>query len=239
MAPPLNRTGIILNLLAFLGFSVFCISTEAPLIQQDILKRCQDALLTHRISIRGLAVDGRDVILSGGPDAAITSFRARFALEGVLGVRTVRTRLLSDGQSTTGSQGAASEVVDGNPVLEPPTSGQQTAQIKIDAILQRQPISFKTDLATLTPQAEQALDEIASILSASPNLFCDIRGYDSHPREARQNWVLALQRALATEDYLQAKGIADWRLSTQALQTGESSDGRQTDRIVDLVVKAR
>jgi outer membrane protein OmpA-like peptidoglycan-associated protein len=234
MALPLNRTGIFLDLMAFLGFSIFCISTEAPLIQQDILKRCQDALLMDHISIRGLSVDGRDVILSGPADSALMSARARLSLEGLAGVRTIRTEPIS------AAGNAEMDRLDDNRIAEPPTKSQQSeAQNRIDTILQNEALGFKADTATLTPESERSLDKIAAILSSSPNLLCDIRAYDSHPRDAHKTWVLALQRALATEDYLVAKGIAEWRLSTQALQTGERSDGRRTDRIVDLVVRVR
>jgi outer membrane protein OmpA-like peptidoglycan-associated protein len=234
MAPPLNRTAILINLAIFVGFSVFCISTQAPLIQEDILKRCQDVLTMHHIPIRGLTVDGRDVVLSGAPESAIASARARRVVQQVPGVRTVRTKLIS-----AGAKGVPHSS-DDNGVPELPTSTQQReVQARIDGVLQNQSITFRPDSAVLTPESGAVLDQIAAYLAESPTVLCEIRGYDSQSREARQKWLLALQRALAAEDYLESKGIADWRLSTRVFQIGEGTEGRRTDRVVDFVVKAR
>lgn len=232
MAPPLNRTAILLDLTAFVGVSVFCIITQAPLIQQDILKRSQDALLTHRIQIRGLAVDGRDVVLNGTADAAIASVRAQRIVEEVAGVRRVRIEVLEGTQAN--SPGSLESG------LESATEGQQKdVQAKIDSVLENQSITFQTDSAVLTAESEAVLNKIIVYLKETPNLACEIRGYNSQPRGARQDWVMAFQRALATEDYLEARGIADWRLSTRAFQTGEGGEVRRTDRVVDLVVRAK
>ena len=255
MAPPLNRSAIFLNLAAFFGVGVFCISTDAPIIQQDIKERCQDTLLLHRISIKGLDVDGRDVILTGAPESALLSPPARSAVAAVRGVRAVLTRVLPAGPAPASDIGAneSTSPQTPNPLL------QQEVQRKIDRVLENQGISFKADTTALTPQSELALDQIATYLAQAPSLLCEIRGYDIqlpeageaeagqnnlqqrdlHQIETRQNWVLALQRALAAEDYLEGKGIADWRLSTRAYHVGEGTEGRRTDRPLDLVVRTR
>jgi outer membrane protein OmpA-like peptidoglycan-associated protein len=223
MARVVNRTAILINLGAFVAFSVFCVSTQAPLIQQDILKRCQDALLIHKLPIEGLSVDGRDVVLSGPPESEIISAQARTVLSDVRGVREIRVWVLPESQAATGV-----------------SAQQRKLQNKIDGVLEKQPIAFRTDSAMLTPESETALQQIAAYLAESPTLLCEIRGYDKDPSESRQNWVLALQRALSTEDYLVSNGIAEWRLSTRAFQSGEAvADRRHGDRVVDLVVRAR
>lgn len=230
MASQLNRPAIFLNLAAFVGVSVFCVSTDAPIIQQDIRKRCQDTLLIHRISTQGLAVDGRDVILTGDLDSSLLSPATRATLAAVDGVRVVIT----------------------HPHALEPTAfensrlPQQEVQHKIDTLLENQDIAFKADTTSLTSDSELALDKVVSYLAQAPNLLCEIRGYDMPPsaashnqNETHQNWVLALQRALAVEDYLESKGIADWRLSTRAFHMGEAPDGRRNTHPLDFVVRSR
>jgi len=224
MAPPLNRTAILLNLAAFLGVSVFCISTDAPIIQQDILKRCQETLLLHRVSISGLSVDGRDVLLSGEAQSAILNPIVRVAVEHVNGVRVVRTRILAGNSSA---------------ISGPGTARPEDIQRKIDRVLENQSISFKTDTTTLTPQSELALDKIAAYLGGTPGMLCEIRGYDVQTQAGHQNWVLALQRALAVEDYLEGKGIPDWRLSTRAFHLGETPPAGRAVRPLDFFVRVK
>jgi hypothetical protein len=237
MASALNRTAIVFNLAAFVGISVLCISTQAPRMQGDILKRCQDTLLMHRIPIRGLSVDGRDVVLRGTPNSAITSDNTRLAIQAVLGVRSIRMEFIS---GTLDSGLDFPGTLDDRPALEPPPNRQQQeAQARIDRVLQDHELTFKTDSAVLALESQPALDQIVAILVQTPGLVCEIRGYARQPREARQKWLLALQRALATEDYLESKGIADWRLSARAREIGEGTAGRPTDRLVDFIVKAR
>jgi outer membrane protein OmpA-like peptidoglycan-associated protein len=76
-------------------------------------------------------------------------------------------------------------------------------------------------------------------LAAAPGLVCEIRGYGGPKQAAQQNWALALQRALAAEEYLENKGIADWRLSTRAVHAGEAAQGARTDREMDFLVRAK
>jgi outer membrane protein OmpA-like peptidoglycan-associated protein len=228
MAPRLNRTAIFLNLAAFLGVSVFCVSTDAPMIQQDILKRCQDTLLMRRVSIRGLAVDGRDVRLSGGAQEPIVSPAVVSAVQHVAGVGTVETVVQKGGSANAGPPNSAAS-----------QARAEDIQRKIDEVLENQGISFKTDTTTLTRESELALDKIATYLAGAPGMLCEIRGYDIQTPAGRQNWVLALQRALAVEDYLEGKGIPDWQLSTRAFHAGEMAGERRALRPLDFLVQEK
>jgi outer membrane protein OmpA-like peptidoglycan-associated protein len=209
------------------------------LIQDDILKRCQDVLRLNRIPIAGLTVDGRDVLVTGPPNSPIVSSRALLALEKVTGVRIVRAQITYGTDGTSGNPGAPSGASEAAPARPADLALEKEIQARIDAELTASGIQFRSDTATLTAESELLLDKIATHLTENPRLACEIRGLDSQPREIRQNWVLALQRALATEDYLETKGISDARLSTRVLEAGQASDGRPTDRLVDLVVKTQ
>jgi outer membrane protein OmpA-like peptidoglycan-associated protein len=238
MAPSINRTAVILNLTVFFGFAVLCVAIEAPMIQEDILKRCQDAFMMNSIPIQGLSVRGRDVVLSGLPESEIMSSRAHFLVADLKGVRDVRTNVVHE-------MPTAAEEND----LEPSAGARQREiQNRIDRLLDNRQIGFRPDSAVLTPEGQKVLDEVAKYLSDAPSLRCEIWGYDNELQDARQGVVWALLRALSTEDYLIGRGIAEWRLSTHAVRAGEEArkaapfpgaQGRRSDRGVDLVVKAR
>lgn len=223
------RSGIVLSLLTFVGFSVFCISIEAPLIQDDILKRSQDLLLAHHIPISGLSVNGRDVILTGPSDSVLTSPHTLHLLEQMKGVRVVTVR----------HQDGASDAYPDSSLRPSGNTQQHEIQQKVDGVLQNKEISFERGTAVLTPESEALLDRISSLLLEASSLQCDIRGYYDAGTDSRDNWTLALQRTLAVEDYLISKGVAEWRLSTHASQAGELSDRRPANRIVDLLVEVR
>jgi outer membrane protein OmpA-like peptidoglycan-associated protein len=180
-------------------------------------------------------VSGRDVLLNGFPESEIMSPQTRSVVAGVKGVRTVRRKVLRE-----------TEVAPQERDLDPgETAQQREVQERIDHRLDNQTACFRADSAVLTPDGQKALDEISRFLSEAPSLRCEIRGYGDKSRTPGEGGVLALRRALATEDYLISKGIAEWRLSAHAFGSTagaarvEPAEGRRSDLMIDLVVKAR
>ena len=257
MAPSINRTAIVLNLTAFFAFVVLCEMTQVPMIQEDILKRCQDAFMTHGIPIQGLSVEGRDVVLKGLPQSEIISSRTYSLAAGLNGVRDVRTKVVHQDSVTADEK-----------VLAPVASTRQRElQDKIDRLLDNREIEFSPDSAELTPASEKVLDEVSRYLTEDRGFRCEIWVYASP--DPGQGVTRAMLRALSTEDFLIGKGIAEWRLSAYALKFGGQEQGlspkdlgsrqgedqtavpaapagslnlaaqrRRADRMVDLVVKA-
>jgi len=157
------------------------------------------------------------VLLSGDAQSPLLSPVIVSAVEQVQGVRVVKTRILADNVYTGPLNSADLER-------------------KIDEVVENQGISFKTDTTTLTPESERALDKIATYLAGAPGMLCEIRGYDIQTAAGHQNWVLALQRALAVADYLEGKGIPDWQLSTRAFHAGEE---HRAARPLDFLVRVK
>jgi outer membrane protein OmpA-like peptidoglycan-associated protein len=255
MAPSINRTAVFLNLATFLAFVLLCEVTQAPMIQEDVLKRCQDAFMAHGIPIQGLSVEGRDVVLRGLPQSEIVSSRTYSLAAGLSGVRAVRTDVVKQMPAPSEEKVAASAA----------SERQREIQDRIDGLLGKQKIDFRPDGAQLTLASEKVLDEASRYLSEAPSLRCEIWVYANESPAARQSVMWAMLRALSTEDYLIGKGIAEWRLSTYALREGDKGqDGaqkvgqeesavpaapasslsfmagrRRLNRTVDLVVRAR
>jgi outer membrane protein OmpA-like peptidoglycan-associated protein len=222
-----SRISVGLCVAITLALDYLCIASRAPMIEEDIAARCRAALVSHQIRPEGLSVSGRDVLLTGTETSAIASEETRIMLEHVKGVRVVKVQYTS---------GEPSGAYAGTKQEEPADDRARVIQEMIDGVLQNERIEFKPDSAALTPRSRIVLDSIATILSKAPNSRCEIRGISQASSNEQRDWMMSLQRALATEDYLVGKGVADWRLSAQAFRTGTGASGQHQ---IEFVVKER
>jgi outer membrane protein OmpA-like peptidoglycan-associated protein len=198
------------------------------MIEQDIATRCREVLAANHIKADGLSVSGRDVLLSGVEGSPMLNPQTRLLLQRVAGVRVVDTELLKPSAVSSPDQTKLDQLK-----TEEPVSPQARAvQDRINAMLQTQAIEFRADSSMLTPQSQGVLNAIVPLLAQSPTLRCEIRGYSKEAPDSQRAWMMTLQRALSTEDYLVSKGIADWRLSAQVFRSPE-------DRQIDLIVRER
>lgn len=222
-----SRISVGLCVAVSLVLDYLCIAIRAPMIEEDVAARCRAVLLAHQIKPEGLSVSGRDVMLTGTETSAIASEETRILLEHVKGVRLVKVQYANVEPSGAYAGPKPDEQVEAR---------ARVIQEMIDGVLQTEHIEFKPDSATLTPRSRIVLDSIAAILSKGPNLRCEIRGISQASSNEQRDWMMSLQRALATEDYLVTKGVADWRLSAQAFRTGTGGGGQQQ---IQFVVKER
>jgi outer membrane protein OmpA-like peptidoglycan-associated protein len=207
----------------FAVFSVLCIASHAPMIEQDVVTRCREVLAANHIKADGLSVSGRDVLLTGVEGSPLLNPETRVLLERVAGVRVVAAELVKPSAVSSPDQTKRDE----------PVSPQVRAvQDRINAMLGTQAIEFRADSSLLTPQSQGVLNAIVPLLAQSPTLRCEIRGYSKEAPDSQHAWMVTLQRALSTEDYLVSKGIADWRLSAQVFRSPEN-------RQIDLIVRER
>jgi OOP family OmpA-OmpF porin len=102
-------------------------------------------------------------------------------------------------------------------------------------------IHFATGQATIQPDSEQTLGEIAKLLMASPDLKLRIEGYTDNVGSAASNLALSDKRAQAVVAWLTGKGIAGARLSakgfgqTNPVGDNTTEEGRAKNRRVELV----
>jgi outer membrane protein OmpA-like peptidoglycan-associated protein len=218
-----SRISIALCLAGFSVFSLLCIASHAPMIEQDIATRCREMLAANHIKADGFSVSGRDVLLTGVEGSPMLNPKTRLLLQRVPGVRVVETEL---------AKPSAASLPDQVKREEPQSPQARAVQEKINAMLQTQAIEFRADSSLLTPQSQGVLNAIVPLLAQSPALRCEIRGYSKEAPDAQRAWMVTLQRALSTEDYLVSKGIADWRLSAQVFHSPEN-------RQIDLIVRER
>lgn len=107
-------------------------------------------------------------------------------------------------------------------------------------------ILFDSGRADLKPEGQQALTEVAGVLSSIPDRDFQIAGHtDNIPiKSARfpSNWHLSTARALTVTTFLAEHGVAGGRLSaagygdTQPASSNDTPDGRQQNRRIEIVL---
>ena len=117
--------------------------------------------------------------------------------------------------------------------LEPPT------WFNFDRLL------FRTGSATLMPQSQEQLRNIAEIMKAYPTMKAKIGGYTDNVGDPSANLVLSQARAMNVRDSIVALGVASDRLSAEGygeqfpVASNDTEDGRQQNRRIALHVTAR
>jgi OOP family OmpA-OmpF porin len=103
-------------------------------------------------------------------------------------------------------------------------------------------IHFATDEATIEPESESTLEEIAVLLNEHADLTLAVVGHTDHRGSMDHNMALSRRRAEAVVDYLASEhGIAQSRLDAHGVgplapvATNETADGRARNRRVELV----
>ncbi len=103
-------------------------------------------------------------------------------------------------------------------------------------------IHFDTDQATIKPESESTLAEIASLLKNHPDLNLGVVGHTDAVGGLEYNMDLSERRAMAVVEYLTSEfDISDHRLSAHGVgflapqATNETEEGRARNRRVELI----
>jgi K(+)-stimulated pyrophosphate-energized sodium pump len=101
---------------------------------------------------------------------------------------------------------------------------------------------FNTDSATLRPESQEQLGNIAAILKAYPNVHIKIGGYTDNSGDAQNNLNLSKDRANGVMAELIALGISPDRLEAQGygeqfpVADNSTAEGRARNRRVSMRV---
>jgi outer membrane protein OmpA-like peptidoglycan-associated protein len=102
-------------------------------------------------------------------------------------------------------------------------------------------INFDTAKATIRPDSEPVLNEVATLLQRQPDWYLMIAGHTDNVGTDAVNVPLSRQRAEAVIAWLGAKGIDKGRLtaagfgSKKPLEDNSTDDGKAKNRRVDLI----
>jgi outer membrane protein OmpA-like peptidoglycan-associated protein len=211
------------------GASLFyCIPHDGHHIQHDLTGKGIALLAGKNISASGLAVDGRDVTLTGYEGGAEVSDGTVKLVQAVWGVRSVRTNIVRRRE------------------LPKPVVTQQQAHeaaASITGILKLQDVEFYSGSDRLTPSGQRTLNQVAAVLSKYPGMPVEIAGHTDSLGNAESNLALSRQRAAAVKQYLIGKGIVGGTLTdvgfgaSKPIASNATRTGRQENRRVEFHTK--
>jgi outer membrane protein OmpA-like peptidoglycan-associated protein len=102
-------------------------------------------------------------------------------------------------------------------------------------------VNFDTGKATIRPDSEPALTEMAKMLQANPSWAMLVAGHTDNVGAKEMNLALSRQRAESVVAWLTSHGVDKVRLApagfgdTRPLADNKDEEGRQKNRRVDLV----
>ncbi|MGQ4661046.1 OmpA family protein [Lysobacter sp. F6437] len=126
------------------------------------------------------------------------------------------------------------------PAPRPVSAGQMKRSIDADGKVALQ-VNFDTDKATLQPDADPLVEQIASLLRRDPALRLSIEGHTDAHGEASRNRALSRQRAETVRAALIVKGIDARRLRAQGFGAdrpvigNESVEAHARNQRIELV----
>jgi outer membrane protein OmpA-like peptidoglycan-associated protein len=106
-------------------------------------------------------------------------------------------------------------------------------------------LNFATGSATILPESQQQLDNIAEVLKAYPNVTVKVGGYTDKTGNPRANLRLSQSRAESVRTTLIGKGVAARRMVAEGygdkhpVADNATPDGRTRNRRIALRVTAK
>jgi len=116
---------------------------------------------------------------------------------------------------------------------------------EVEAVISLEGVHFDFDKATLRPEAMVILNNAAGLLTTHERVVVEVAGHTDSIGSEEYNQGLSERRANAVRDYLVSKGIKASRLTArgygelQPVATNDTSEGRQANRRVELIVLDR
>ena len=101
-------------------------------------------------------------------------------------------------------------------------------------------INFATDSATVQPQFQRTLDQIAGVLSEYRETLVDVYGHTDSTGSDAYNQSLSERRAVSVADYLAGHGVQSQRIATrgygesQPIASNDTDAGRSANRRVEV-----
>lgn len=118
----------------------------------------------------------------------------------------------------------------------------QTRDTARGLIVNMSDVLFATGQHALQPAAREKLAKVAGIVSGHPGLMLAIEGHTDSVGSDESNQLLSERRGSAVRDYLTQQGLASGSVAstglgeTQPVASNDTSDGRQQNRRVELVI---
>ncbi|MCP1468391.1 outer membrane protein OmpA-like peptidoglycan-associated protein [Sphingobium sp. OAS761] len=113
-----------------------------------------------------------------------------------------------------------------------------------DNLLLRMPsgITFGYDSATVQPQFQPTLNDVASVLAQYPKTYIDVLGHTDSDGSDAYNQGLSERRAQAVANYLVSRGVQSARIGTrgygetQPIASNATEEGKAANRRVEIKI---
>jgi outer membrane protein OmpA-like peptidoglycan-associated protein len=178
---------------------------------------------------------------------AIILYTAVAAGCGAADTRTCRLAL-SWGSPAYACEGAAPQPEPPPPEPEPPPPEPPPERVKVseEKLEIGEKVQFETDSATLLPESENLLNEVAKVINDHPEITkIQVEGHTDGQASDKYNMKLSRERANAVKDYLVKQGVDEKRLSakgfgeSQPIADNETEEGRYQNRRVEFKIMKR
>jgi outer membrane protein OmpA-like peptidoglycan-associated protein len=103
-------------------------------------------------------------------------------------------------------------------------------------------INFAYDSATVAPQFQRTLDQVAGVLGEYNRTYIDVYGHTDSTGSDAYNQSLSERRAGSVASYLSTRGVQSARIGTrgfgetQPIASNETEDGRAENRRVEIKI---
>lgn len=97
---------------------------------------------------------------------------------------------------------------------EPPRT--RTHEHHVGKVIPLPNLTFQQSKAKIQPESFKELDEIVSMLQASPKMIIQLEGHTDFRGDPKENMKLSEARVVAVRDYLISKGVAKHKVKTKA-----------------------
>ena len=103
-------------------------------------------------------------------------------------------------------------------------------------------INFAYNSATVQPQFQRTLDQVAGVLGEYNRTYVDVYGHTDSTGSDSYNQALSERRAVAVADYLASRGVQPARIGTrgfgksQPIASNDTDAGRAANRRVEIKI---
>ncbi len=224
------------------GFVLVTVLQDIPnrhSIEGNLTDRSTAALRAAGLSTVDVSFTGRDgTVRAHSRDEAD---RALAIVRGLDGVRVANAVIVPGASTATpGASPTPTPSPSPSPTPSPsPSAGNSQVQTQLTDLPR---ITFETDSATLTPQGQQVVAQVADLLKAHPTVRVRIEGHTDSTGTPEKNQALSLARAETVRATLVSLGIAADRLTTagfgatQPLVPDTTPENQAINRRVQFVV---
>ncbi|MGQ7844719.1 OmpA family protein [Granulosicoccus sp. 3-233] len=200
---------------------VVLIARSMTTIPASLLHQAQEKISAAGFSDMNVAINGRDLELTGSIDQRLSVALLLEQLREIQGVRIVRDNMTR---------------------FDPVETELQQTRLFLQALarIDTSSVAFQQGSNTVTPGSDIALNQVAELLRSNPEKRLRIEGHTDNTGPDSVNLRLSQERAEAVVRYLEARNVSPNQLiakgygATQPIADNASETGRARNRRIEI-----